>query len=670
MKRIIYSGFLKFVAVLLFIASIVAGTLSVTRGIMEFHDEEIQLYSFEPSFEQSSIMTSMLMFPEDVVMEVYDSLFFEHDQYGRWSGPVDPDSVDRDLIKQKLEEWLPGSYYSDLIKYYVRWDDIVLTNCGAKSPEELMNGDFYSYVKREGLGDIEREESSYTYRHYKYSIDYMTGERTIVISTSIREEVVNEYRTLWEKQENIVIDAIIETLVCIGIALLMLVYLICVCGKSHDGEFRTTWVDNIWAEVHLAAMAIFGVYGVVLCVLIIDEYIWDSSIPLNLILVAVGAIAGLASAVVLTSLLSIIRNIKCRRLIDTSLVLRVIRWIFRGFAAFWRIIWRALSRKTGFILIAMLLVYTAIIGLFGVFLPHSPVWLVLGILVFLFACFIIGYRVRDIEEIKRGVRAIRCGDVSYKIPEPKCEDMKMMVGNINDIARGLDESVAAKVRAERMKTELITNVSHDLKTPLTSIISYTELLSNMDDLPEEARDYVAVIAKKGDRLKKLTQDLFDISKVQSGNESAALEKLDVSLLINQSLAEHDGEIADSGLTFCVDAPKELYVLADGRKMSRVLGNLIGNALKYSMRGTRVIITAAERGGEVVMEIKNISSYPMNFSSDEIVGRFVRGDESRTEEGNGLGLAIAKSYTEICGGRFEIVIDGDLFKAVLTLRKYD
>ena len=557
-----------------------------------------------------------------------------------------------------------------MIKYYVQWDDIVLTNCGAKSPEELMNGDFYSYVKREGLGDIEREESSYIYRDYRYSIDYMTGERTIVISTSIREEVVNEYRALWENQEKIVIDAIIETLVCIGIALLMLVYLICVCGKSHDGEFRTIWVDNIWAEVHLAAMAIFGVYGAVLCVLIIDEYIWDSSIPLNLILVAVGAIAGLASAVVLTSLLSIIRNIKCRRLIDTSLVLRVIRWIFRGFAAFWRIIWRALSRKTGFILIAMLLVYTAIIGLFGVFLPHSPVWLVLGILVFLFACFIIGYRVRDLEEIKRGVRAIRCGDVSYKIPEPKCEDMKMMVGNINDIARGLDESVAAKVRAERMKTELITNVSHDLKTPLTSIISYTELLSNMEDLPEEARDYVAVIAKKGDRLKKLTQDLFDISKVQSGNESAALEKLDVSLLINQALAEHDGEIADSGLTFCVDAPKELYVLADGRKMSRVLGNLIGNALKYSMRGTRVIITAAEHGGEVVMEIKNISSYPMNFSSDEIVGRFVRGDESRTEEGNGLGLAIAKSYTEICGGRFEIVIDGDLFKAVLTLRKYD
>ena len=153
------------------------------------------------------------------------------------------------------------------------------------------------------------------------------------------------------------------------------------------------------------------------------------------------------------------------------------------------------------------------------------------------------------------------------------------VGNINDIAIGLDESVTAKVKAERLKTELITNVSHDLKTPITSIISYTELLSKIEDLPEEAKNNVAVIAKKSDRLKRLTQDLFDISKVQSGNDDIVLEKLDVSLLINQALGEHDNEIRSSGLPFCVDAPKELFISADGRKMSRVLSNLINNILK-------------------------------------------------------------------------------------------
>ncbi|MBQ7900790.1 MAG: HAMP domain-containing histidine kinase, partial [Clostridia bacterium] len=251
-----------------------------------------------------------------------------------------------------------------------------------------------------------------------------------------------------------------------------------------------------------------------------------------------------------------------------------------------------------------------------------------------------------------------------KIPELKSHDMKMLASDVNDIAKGLDESVAAKLKAERLKTDLITNVSHDLKTPLTSIINYTELLSKVDGLPEEARDYLQIIAQKSDRLKNLTQDLFDISKVQSGNESIVLEKLDIGLLINQSLGEHDSEIRKSELKFCVDAAKGLYVCADGRKMSRVISNLLNNILKYTMKNTRVFITAAEKGNEVVLEFKNIASYPMEFDADEITGRFVRGDESRTAEGNGLGLAIAKSYTEACGGRFEIIIDGDMFKAII------
>ena len=151
--------------------------------------------------------------------------------------------------------------------------------------------------------------------------------------------------------------------------------------------------------------------------------------------------------------------------------------------------------------------------------------------------------------------------------------------------------------------------------------------------------------------------------------NVVLEKLDVSLLINQSLGEQDNELKKSELPFCVNAPKELYISADGRKMSRVISNLISNILKYTMKNTRVLISAYEENGEVVMEFKNIAFYPMDFNAEEIVGRFVRGDESRTQEGNGLGLAIAKSYTEICNGKFEIVLDGDMFKAILKFRKY-
>ena len=157
--------------------------------------------------------------------------------------------------------------------------------------------------------------------------------------------------------------------------------------------------------------------------------------------------------------------------------------------------------------------------------------------------------------------------------------------------------------------------------------------------------------------------------MQSGNDDVVFEKLDMALLIEQALGEHDREIQESGLTFCVNAPKELYISADGRKMARVLSNLIHNVLKYSMKNTRVFMNASEREGRVILELKNISAYPLSFNAEDITKRFVRGDESRTTEGNGLGLAIAKSYTEICNGSLEIVVDGDMFKAVLTFDRY-
>ena len=448
---------------------------------------------------------------------------------------------------------------------------------------------------------------------------------------------------------------------------------------SSDLEYKNMWLDNVWLEGHLAAIAAFGIGGVAVCFLVIEQYAYGD-FPRNLVYPILGAVSGLVSLVLISSLLSIIRNIKTRRLIETSIVLRLVRWCFRTLKkivrwvwrknkAFWKAIFRLLSKKTGVILVGMLFGYTAFIGILGILTPESPLPVIIGVLLFGFAAFVVARRSVDLDEVKKGVSEVRNGNVAYKIPELRCEDMKALAANINDIAMGLDESVSAKVKAERMKTELITNVSHDIKTPITSIINYTELLSKVDGLPEEAKDYVAVIAKKSDRLKNLTQDLFDISKVQSGNDEVVLEKLDVALLIGQALAEHDNEIQSSGLQFCVDTPKELFISADGRKMSRVMSNLIGNILKYTMQNTRVFISAADKAGVIEIVLKNISAYPLNFSAEEITGRFVRGDESRTAEGNGLGLAIVKSYTEICNGTFDVVLDGDMFKAILKFRKY-
>ena len=682
MKKIIYSNYTKFIVIVLFIASVVLGALTVTNGIAEYGNEKEVIYRFENDFSEARHFSHLLDAPESAIFNAYHN-FYLVDGETETVDKERPLTVNGETIEQNIKKKLDDLYCADKINYYVKWNDTVFTNCGATSEQELMTAEFYRLATRDEKGNNEIVSSQNRYYSYPLLDELSLYDKTtsIVVCTSVKEAYANECKVAWDRQSTLINKTFTSTLIYAIFALLLFIYLLCVCGKNKDGEHKSMWLDNIWTEVHLVAMGGIGFGAVVLCVILLDEF-YTGHFPLNMMNMVVGVSAAITSAVVITSLLSIIRNIKSKRFVESSIIIRVIRWCWRifvkvivwlrnGFIAYRNLLFKTLSKKTGIILISMLFVYTALIGLFGMFTLEAGnlFWIFVGIALFGVASFFIAHRSKDIDEIKKGVSEVRNGNVAYKIPELKSEDMKALATNINDIAKGLDESVSAKVKAERMKTELITNVSHDLKTPLTSIISYTELLSNVEGLPEEAKDYAQIIANKSDRLKTLTQDLFDISKVQSGNESVVLEKLDVSLLINQSLGEQDNEIKKSELPFCVNAPKELYISADGRKMSRVISNLISNILKYTLKNTRVFISAYEENGEVVMEFKNIASYPMDFNAEEIVGRFVRGDESRTQEGNGLGLAIAKSYTEICNGKFEIVLDGDMFKAILKFRKY-
>lgn len=686
MKKIIYSNYTKFIAVLLFIVSIVSASLIVTDGIGIFFKEKEPIYNFENDFSESQHLASLLDEPENVIFNVYRNLY--ENGYGLSIKTTDEENSqvktiltpNKETIKKNIEQSFENLYCADKINYYVKWNDKVFTNCDATTPEELMQSEFYSYIARNGVESLERESSVIpTYSSYLLdNVARYDETSTIILSTSIKDEYIAECKAVWDRQAAIVNDTFTEALFFAVLALLLLIYLICVCGKDKDGNHKTMWLDNIWTEVHLAAIGCCGLGAVMICAILLDSFS-IGHFPQNLLKLSVGTAAGIASAVCITSLLSIIRNIKCKKFVASSIVARIVRWAFKtlvsilrwlrnGFINCRNILFKALSKKTGVILIGTLFVYTTLMGMFGFIGYNTGTFIFFGVLLFLFAAFVLAYRAKDVDEIKKGAEEIRMGNLNHKIPEIKCEDLKKLAENINEIGDGLDKSVSAQVKAERMKTDLITNVSHDLKTPLTSIISYTELLSQVEDLPEEARDYVAIIAKKSERLKNLTQDLFDVSKVQSGNESITFEKLDAALLINQSLAEHDNEIKASELNFNVKVDKDLYFSADGRKMSRVIGNLIDNAIKYAMKGTRVFVSAFEKDNEVVIELKNTSAYPMDFDAEEITGRFVRGDESRTDGGNGLGLAIAKSYTEVCGGKFDIVLDGDLFKAVIRFTK--
>ena len=241
--------------------------------------------------------------------------------------------------------------------------------------------------------------------------------------------------------------------------------------------------------------------------------------------------------------------------------------------------------------------------------------------------------------------------------------LDLALDNVENACRSNAEKALAE---EKTKVELITNVSHDLKTPLTSIISYTELLSESEGLTEEANDYVQIIKNKEQRLKKLIDDLFELSKAASAKLDADLTEIDLTMLINQQLSYNADATERSTLTFVTNVPDHpLMIKADGAKLHNVIENLINNALKYSLPNTRVYVDLCEENGKAVFGIKNISKDKITTDPERFTERFVRGDESRSEEGSGLGLAIAKTYTEVCGGTFDLTVDGDLFKVVLT-----
>lgn len=276
--------------------------------------------------------------------------------------------------------------------------------------------------------------------------------------------------------------------------------------------------------------------------------------------------------------------------------------------------------------------------------------------------------INDLGKLTDHIQLMKNGDLATRLEIAPTADMYSTASNLNSIQEGMSMAVGEKMKSERMKIELITNVSHDLKTPLTSIISYVDLLGKEEGLPEHVNDYVKILAQKSERLKNLIQDLFDLSKASSDNISLDMEQIDLTRLINQTLADMEEQITDSGLTFRTSIPDELVIImGDGQKLYRVWENLITNTLKYSLSGSRVFIdlTVNEKGA--LATIKNTANYEMNFTENEILQRFVRGDESRTTEGSGLGLAIAQSFTQISGGDFQITIDGDLFKVELSFQ---
>ena len=305
---------------------------------------------------------------------------------------------------------------------------------------------------------------------------------------------------------------------------------------------------------------------------------------------------------------------------------------------------------------------------------YAPVWYVLLLFflllyILLFCWTIFSYRhitrtARDVGLLADQVTAIRDGDLETPLDLPADADLRQTAEQLNDIQAGLHRALAEQTRSERMKVELISNVSHDLKTPLTSVLSYAELL-RQEPLEGAAADYARIIDEKAHRLSAMVQDVFEVSKAASGQLPVQLERLDFAKLLRQTLADLEVPIARSGLIFKVDLPEQtVMITADGRRLYRVFQNLIDNALKYALEGSRIYLTLKTAEGRAVASLRNTSREELPDGVD-LTARFVRGDASRTDGGSGLGLSIASSFTEACGGSFRVETVADLFTAVVS-----
>ena len=301
--------------------------------------------------------------------------------------------------------------------------------------------------------------------------------------------------------------------------------------------------------------------------------------------------------------------------------------------------------------------------------PLEAVWVIVTpAALLMLVCAVLIWRLHrlwtDFGAVADQAAAVRAGELERELALQKNSDLYQMADDLNHIRQGLHQAVEERTRSERMKVELVTNVSHDLKTPLTSIISYTELLSQ-EPLEPPASEYVQIMGEKAQRLKAMVQDVFEVSKAASGQLPVKLERLDYARLLRQTLADMAQAIDNSGLTLRTAIPEgEVPITADSDRLYRVFQNLIGNALKYSLPGSRVYLNLTVEDGQASASVRNTSAAELKPGAD-YTARFVRGDESRTDGGSGLGLSIAESFTRACGGSLTISTEADLFTAVVT-----
>lgn len=567
-----------------------------------------------------------------------------------------------------LSNYMDDYQYRTTEPYSVREDSTLQTE----------SKEFFSAAERQVY--LEQLEEDYEiYRNHQYEgvgidgrpiyyleVEYDASDwENVTITSYVRADLTVRddiyYAMLWTNR----LVQMRYTLIGIGIASLLLsvallVFLLCSAGhREGEEEIHRSWFDRIPLDLCLLLLVCLG--GITCA---IGEGCAGSFGSMAVFLVAA---AFIWSLLLLLLLMSFAVRVKAGTLWKNNIIYwlltkiqKFLLWLWHGITYLVRALplyWKAAAFWAALSLVELVFICSISSGGIAVFwfiekLLITPVLILITI---------------NMRKLQEGAKRIAAGEVDYTV------DLTHMIGDfkahgedLNSIRDGLQTAVDERVKSERMKAELITNVSHDIKTPLTSIVNYVDLLKKEELGSDAAREYVDVLERQAQRLKKLTEDLVEASKASTGNIPVHLERTDLNVLIAQAEGEFTDRFAAQRLELCVKAAQEqICVTADGRLLWRVFSNLMSNVSKYALEGTRVYLTTEVQHGRAIVSIKNISRYPLNVSGEELMERFVRGDKSRSTEGSGLGLSIARSLTELQGGVFDIVVDGDLFKAILS-----
>ena len=540
----------------------------------------------------------------------------------------------KDNISQDVKQW----------KYA---NGEIQTNIPNLSTENYSYSNLFLSIK-------ERIEDGAIYTSFDETV---TSNTTNMDNISFHKEVFHYAHKRYEH------SYINLTIAVIGI-LVTSVYLIISTGYKKDEEgIYLDWFDRLPLEVMgIIALIVLGI-ETLLVAGAIQMIQMDTS--LGIILTALsGYVLGITGIYCLGSG---IKRIKAKQLFKNTIIARIFRWIRRKYLSAKKSIQEGtkMSTRLALYMAAFIIISIILIGL-SVTIIAIPVLIAFWI----WSYFKILNKINEFNRIKDAIKHIYEGNTDIHLNEQELTGvLKELAIYVNDIAGGFSNAIQESLKSERLKTELITNVSHDIKTPLTSIINYVDLLKKENIENETIKEYLDVLDNKSQRLKKLIEDLVEASKASSGNIKLEKEKINIKELMNQISGEFEDKFKEKELEIIASIPEEdIYTMADSKYMYRIIENLYSNISKYALERSRVYVDVIKKSGKILITIKNISKEQLNISTDELMQRFVRGDSSRNTEGSGLGLSIARSLTELQHGKFNIILDGDLFKVVLEFEE--